>query len=200
MRDPQNISELVAIEPDYIGFIFHHQSKRYVGEVLDQAMLESIPENIKKVGVFVNRPVNEVMARVKINRLDYVQLHGDEDTEYCKKLYYVGIPLIKVFRVSDKLKMGNIEKYKMYASYFLFDTKTDKFGGSGKKFKWDILKNYDNQVPLFLSGGICVDDAKTIRKMKDLNIHAVDINSNFEVSPGVKDIKQVKQFKKKLLK
>jgi phosphoribosylanthranilate isomerase len=197
MRDSSNIAELAGLKPDFMGFIFYPPSKRFAGE-LDEKALAELGNEIKRVGVFVNAPVNEIIEKVKKYRLDAVQLHGDEMPEVCSILKENGLTVIKVFSVADTLP-ENLNEYKPYVDYFLFDTKTEGYGGSGKKFSWEVLKDYDNEIPLILSGGIGPDSADEIRNLKGLNLYGVDINSRFETEPGLKDVKLVEDFKKKLL-
>ncbi len=123
-----------------------------------------------------------------------MQLHGDESVEQCKELKSKGYKIVKVFQVDSDFDFAVIEPYKKYADYFLFDTKSEEYGGTGKKFDWAIFDRYDNEVPLFLSGGVDLESLEAIEKLTHLNIHALDINSKFELEPGKKDLKKVKLF------
>jgi len=194
MRDKSNIQELVKISPDFVGFIFYHGSKRYVGRYFDPAIMNIIPANTGKVGVFVDEEIDSVCKKSDIYGLDLVQLHGRETAEYCRQLHARGVPLMKVFGIDEEFDFTALEPFKPSCKYFLFDTLCESFGGSGKKFNWDILERYDNSKPVFLSGGIGPDDAETIKKIKDINVHAVDINSRFEICAGLKDISKIKEF------
>lgn len=194
MRETENISELLELEPDFIGFIFYEKSKRFAGET-DVDFASSISNGPEKVGVFVNSDYEQILERAEVFGLKYLQLHGSESPELCKKLQEEGYKIIKVFQVAESLPK-NLKDYKTCADYFLFDTKSDQFGGTGKKFDWSILKNYDNEVPLILSGGVDVESIEEIKKLaSELNIFAVDINSKFELRPGLKDINKIKKFK-----
>lgn len=190
MRDPENIRAVAALNPDYMGFIFYPKSPRFIN-VYPKVEL---PKNIKKVGVFVNAPEEEInKQRIRYN-LDVLQLHGNESPEACYLLKQSGVGIIKVFRVDESFDFGMTRRYEDFVDYFLFDTATRSFGGSGRKFNWELLKNYNNARPLFLSGGIGLDDISSILDTKVLNIKAVDVNSRFELEPGLKDVEKLRQF------
>ncbi|MBV1924278.1 MAG: phosphoribosylanthranilate isomerase, partial [Flavobacteriaceae bacterium] len=130
--------------------------------------------------------------------LDIVQLHGDENPDYCKKLKEKNIKVIKAFQIEDGFNFSELNEYEDQVDYFLFDTKSKGYGGSGKKFNWKILSNYYNKIPFFLSGGINETDISEIKKLKTLNIEAIDINSCFEISPALKNTSKVSSFIKKV--
>lgn len=198
MRDARNIQELVKVKPDFIGFIFFPDSKRFVGQMLNAETLDSIDSDVEKVGVFVDAEFDKIIKLAALYKINYLQLHGFESPEQCKQLRDEGFKIIKVFQVADTLP-DNLDEYKNCCDYFLFDTKSDSYGGTGKKFDWSVLKSYSGKVPLILSGGIDLDSINDIKSINpDLNIYAVDINSKFEIEPGLKDIDKVKEFKKLL--
>jgi phosphoribosylanthranilate isomerase len=194
MMEESNIRELVKVHPDYIGFIFYRESKRFIGEDFSSGILDSIPGSISKVGVFVDAGKDYILEKSELFGLKLVQLHGCEPVTACKELFNAGISVIKVFHIDDEFNFDTINPFKPYCKYFLFDTKCSTFGGSSKKFNWDILRKYDNEKPVFLSGGIGNADAGLIKQLNYLNIHAVDINSRFEKEPGIKDISKIKKF------
>jgi phosphoribosylanthranilate isomerase len=183
MRDAKNIVEVGSLTPDYMGFIFYKDSPRYVGSEFQIPI--DLLTSVKKVGVFVNESLENILNAVKIHLLDFVQLHGDESVEICKKLKDVGIRIIKVFRVDDEFDFSKTSAYEV-ADYFLFDTKGKSYGGNAKKFNWDLLKEYDNKIPFFLSGGIDSSSVEEILALKNLNLYAIDLNSGVELSPGLK--------------
>ncbi len=193
MRDPENISELIKLKPDFIGFIFYGKSPRYVSEP-DEDLFSRIPLSIKKVGVFVNEEIDTVLDLYNKLGLDYVQLHGDEDLEFSQKLKEAGVGIIKVFRILDSLPYA-ISSHSEFSDYFLFDTATHGYGGSGRHFDWTILKNYNLDTPFLLSGGIERDDLEAISEMNIENMVGIDVNSRFEVSPAMKDINKLKELK-----
>lgn len=193
MRDANNIGALMEIRPDYMGFIFYPKSPRFVGS--DFHLPDDFPAEVKKVGVFVNATNEEMLLSVKRFALDYLQLHGNEPAEQCKELKEQGIKLIKVFSVDDEVDFTITHPYQNLVDFFLFDTKGKYYGGNARTFDWNVLKKYDQQVPFFLSGGISPYNVSGIKELMDMNLHAIDINSGVEVSPGMKDIEKIKDIK-----
>jgi phosphoribosylanthranilate isomerase len=198
MRDESNIRELVALHPDYMGFIFYGPSPRFVGEDFNPAVLDYIPESIGRVGVFVDAGREYILKKINIYALKFIQLHGGEPPEFCREMSGEGILVIKAFQVGSDFDFNIVNPFKPWCKYFLFDTKCSSFGGSGSKFQWDIFEKYDNEIPVFLSGGIGADDSGLIRELDYLNLHAVDINSRFEKSPGIKNIQEIRKFIREL--
>lgn len=194
MREKENIEELLMLKPDFIGFIFYAKSPRFVGSF----EIPNVPRETKKVGVFVNEDESFIMDCVEKHGLDYAQLHGNESVELAKKLKYNGVGVIKVFGVMDAFPSAEIRPYEDAVDYFLFDTKTPAHGGSGQKFDWSILKSYDSSKPFFLSGGIEVSDIEEIKEMNIEKLEVIDVNSRFEIAPGLKNIEKVKALKSKL--
>jgi phosphoribosylanthranilate isomerase len=192
MKDPENIRELITLNPDYIGFILYPGSKRYLGDHYQLNM--DIPANIKRVGVFVNELIDRVLFWINRLGLNYVQLHGDEAPEYCRELYSMKISVIKAFGIGQDFDFSILKAYEPYCGHFLFDTKTLQRGGSGESFDWDLLKAYNYSTPLILSGGIGPEDATAIRDISGLPLHAVDVNSRFELSPGIKNMELLEKF------
>ena len=194
MRDPENISGVVAAFPDYLGFIFYPKSKRFVGFEPSPEMYAKIPASIKKVGVFVDESPEKVLKISEKWNLDVVQLHGQETPGYCKQIRSSGITVFKAFSVDEQFDFGILKTYSGECDFFLFDTKGQLPGGTGKKFNWQLLESYKLNVPFFLSGGISSDDLNTIRELSHPQLFGIDINSGFEISPAVKDIRKVKKF------
>ncbi len=194
MKHPENIRAVAKHEPDYMGFIFYEKSKRFTGEDLETEVLKNLSPTICKVGVFVNHPISYIEDKTKTYGLGLLQLHGDETPEQCKELKAKGYKIVKVFQVDDAFDFRLIEPYKKYVDYFLFDTKSEGYGGTGRKFDWAIFEKYDNEVPLFLSGGLDLEHIDEIKNLNRLNIHALDINSKFETEPGRKNEGNVKLF------
>ena len=190
MRDVQNITELIPIRPNFMGFIFHAASPR---NVIEKPKVD-IPTTIQKVGVFVNQPIEFVLGKVIEFDLDYVQLHGDETPAYCQQLKATDLGVIKVFKIKDAM---NIEEMKPYTccDFFLFDYQGQQDGGNGLKYDWSILQNYDLDVPFFLSGGIGEEDADQIKQLPFKQLAGVDLNSQFELEPAIKEIERIKAFK-----
>jgi phosphoribosylanthranilate isomerase len=194
MRNRSNIEELVRLEPDYIGFIFYSISKRFMGCQIPEDVLALIPDNIKKVGVFVNEPFDNLLELIRGNRLELVQLHGNETPGYCERLKKLGISVIRAFGISSDFDFRAIKPYDRYCDYFLFDTLSGSPGGSGLKFDWRKLGQYHEDKPFFLSGGIQSTDIENINQIRHARLHAIDLNSGFEIEAGIKDIPKLKSF------
>lgn len=190
MRDAENIKQLAAINPDYIGFIFYAKSKRYA-EFLDTSVSETLPSTIKKTGVFVNATYDDIINRIEQNKLDAIQLHGQESPEFCNRFKKDGIEVIKAFGIDSFFDFSALSNYENAVDYFLFDTKTEQHGGSGKTFDWQILKKYALNKPYFLSGGLSADNISEIENINDPRLYALDLNSKFELEPGLKDIEKL---------
>ncbi len=197
-----NIEEALALSKagvNYMGFIFYPASKRYVLRALTLDEIKSVQlPGVLKVGVFVNEPINDVIATATAAGLDMVQLHGDETPNYCKEManHY---PVIKAFRISETDDVAyKISEYLEDIDYLLFDTASSVYGGSGISFDWEKLAHATGQKPYFLSGGIGPDDASKISSFVKSttagNCIAVDLNSKFEVAPGQKNIELLQSF------
>ncbi len=207
MQQAGNMIQVAELKPDYMGFIFYDKSPRYFDDELPE-----IPSEIKKTGVFVNATIKEITAKVSKYHLKAVQLHGEESASFCKDLKAElqrkeNIPeMIKVFSVGEEFDFEQIKPYEGIADYFLFDTKGILRGGNGTEFNWKILKEYPSSTPFFLSGGIGPEHGEAITELKsyfyqkgkpDL-LYAVDVNSKFELKPGLKKLKELKDFKKQI--
>ena len=195
MREPDNIAALSALQPDYMGFIFWAPSSRYVSEttpVLDKS--------IKKTGVFVDASVDYIQSSIPAHQLQAVQLHGEETPGYCQLVQNFGVEVIKAFSVKDAFDFSMLEAYENSCDFFLFHTKGALPGGNGYTFDWSLLKEYPSQKPFFLSGGIGLENTQEIKELlnTDLPLHAIDVNSKFEVAPGLKKIEELTQFKNEL--
>lgn len=182
---------------DFEGFIFYPPSARYVYKSMSAAQIKKL-RSINKVGVFVNADADTVLRTVDECGLYLVQLHGDESPRYCEKISdYVTV--VKAFRVQPGDNIAwKIKDYYDVTDMYLFDTEGASFGGTGKKFDWQLLKNVNIDKPFFLSGGISPDDVDSIKAFMQQpsakNLFAIDINSRFEVAPGKKDVDKVSAF------
>ncbi len=185
--DQQNHEGISSCNVDMIGINFYKPSKRYIGE----NQLEIVP-NQKRIGVFVKSSKEEILHAKKRHLLDYAQLHGDEIVAMCRDIQSI-IPIIKVFRITEEFDWKITEAFG-FADYFLFDTFTKVYGGSGKRFNWSELIKYEGSTPFFLSGGIGPDDVKAIKRVNHPKLIGVDINSGFEEEPGIKNIEKVRSF------
>ncbi len=195
LKDQTNIAQLARLKLDYMGFIFHKQSLRTVDLSVD--LINEIKHlNTTKVGVFVDETLDEILRVKAILGLDLIQLHGNETPGVCQNIQKKS-PIIKVFKVDEDFDFSVCSKY-LFSDYFLFDTKGKQAGGNGIKFQWSLLEQYKFDVPFFLSGGIRPSDGKIIRKLNVPGLMAIDINSGFEIEPGIKNVELVKEFKNEL--
>jgi len=194
MRDPGNIDAVCAARPDYLGFIFYPKSKRYVGDLPDEDIFSRVPNEIEKVGVFVNESPAGVVATCNRYKLQVAQLHGSETPEDCLTVKKAGLRVFKALAIDDAFDFGKLDVYVGSVDFFLFDTKGKLPGGTGEKFNWQVLENYQLPVPFFLSGGIGPDDYAALSKPIHEQLYAVDINSGFELEPALKDAGQVAAF------
>ena len=198
---PEQVEQLGAMGVTFAGFIFYPKSPRYVFKHMTTTQIRK-ENNINKVGVFVNASIEEVLHMVDECRLHMVQLHGDESPRFCEKIAdYVSV--VKAFRLSDNDSVEWMTRpYMDVCDMFMFDTMGAGYGGTGKKFDWTVLKDSIIDKPFFLSGGIEPGDEDKLKLFTEEPVgkalFAIDINSRFEVSPGVKDMKKVKGFVEKL--
>jgi phosphoribosylanthranilate isomerase len=197
MKYSSNIQAIADLKLDFMGFIFYPKSQRYT-EPLDVDTLNSLPKTIKKIGVFVNEELENILTIVFKYNLDGVQLHGSENIDICRKLKDAGLLVLKAFPIADVSNFKVTKTYEGACDYFLFDTKTESYGGSGVKFDWSILNEYRGETPFILSGGIAADDAEAILKIEHPKFAGIDLNSKFEVSPGLKNVEVLHVFLKQL--
>ncbi len=200
MKYPENILEVSTLLPDYLGFIFYLKSPRFADR-LDLSVLNSLPKNIKKVGVFVNESLENILTCIEKYNLDAVQLHGADNKKLCREIKEEAKTMvIKVFPIMASYNLKVTKEYEEVADLFLFDTKTDLYGGSGQKFNWNILHDYQGEKDFLLSGGISADDVKAIRKLEHPKMIGVDLNSRFEIKPGLKNVEMLRNFIEELNK
>ena len=189
MVEADNIRDVENLGVDMIGLIFYPKSPRCIHE-----LPEYLPTRAKRVGVFVNETKENIFMYVDRFGLDYIQLHGDESPEYCRSLKLNGLRIIKAFSISSPKDLLPISAYHGYCDYFLFDTRTSNYGGSGKQFDWGILYRYNGTTPFLLSGGINSYSAKALKNYHHSRMIGTDINSRFETAPGIKDVERIKKF------
>ncbi len=191
MRDAENIRAVEQLGVDWMGFIFFSGSPRYVGEELSY-----IPSSVKRVGVFVNEHPERVQAIASKNRLQIIQLHGNESPETCRSLQTAGFTVVKAFGMESEkpFPAGLAEQYEGSCDYYLFDTGTKQHGGSGLKFRWEILSTYRGKTPFLLSGGITPDDVEAVNTFSHPQFAGVDLNSGFETAAAIKVISMLRRF------
>ena len=224
MKFTENIQDVAGLQPDYLGFIFYEKSKRNF-----EGIIPELRKSIKKTGVFVNEYPEILISLVEEYRLDAIQLHGDESLKYVtdlkrqlaerralfieenkhqrkkKNKHFIAdekVEIIKVFGINDDFNFDLLNPYLDVVDFFLFDTKGKERGGNGVKFDWSVLQKYPFEKSFFLSGGIGLQDIDEVQKIinSDLPIYALDVNSKFEIEPGVKKIEELKKFKITLLR
>ena len=194
MKYPENILEVSTLHPDYMGFIFYLKSPRFADR-LDLSVLNSLPKDIQKVGVFVNENLENILTVIHNYQLDAVQLHGAENRKLCQLIKEeANTMVIKVFSIMDKHNLKVTNEYENITDLFLFNTKTDVYADSEQKFNWNILYNYQGNKDFLLGGKIGPDDIKAIRKLKHPKMIGVDLNSRFEIKPGLKNVDMLRTF------
>ena len=191
LKYPGNISEVVALEPDYVGFICYAPSPRYATG-LNAEILDSLPETLSKTAVFVNEDAETVQKLIDNYNFDAIQLHGNESPEFCE-VFKNKVTVIKAFGIGEGFDFERLNQFADSVDYFLFDTKTDKHGGSGQTFDWSLLDNYKLDIPFFLSGGLSPENLAEVKAIKHPQFFGVDLNSKFETEPGLKDINKLKE-------
>lgn len=192
MRNTQNIREVISTGIDWIGFIFYPKSPRYAGDFLDNKLIKSL--SVNKVGVFVNESVERILETAQKFNLDLIQLHGNESPKDCDELHKNGYRVIKTLSIEKKEDLNSSKLYESVVDYFLFDTKSSNYGGSGKCFDWSILSYYKNKTSFLLSGGIKPESAEEIKNLHHSQFYGIDLNSGFEIEPGLKDAEKINEF------
>lgn len=216
MRDADNVRAVAALDIDFLGFIFYPKSPRYAQKAVPETELmtntatasrrnDMVMRKPQRVGVFVDETPQAIIAHIHNDQLDYVQLHGHELPEMIDHLKRTVIPdirhslkVIKAFSISKPDDLLQTKAYEGIADLFLFDTPTESYGGSGKKFDWQMLQAYDGHTSFLLSGGIGPEDIERIRTFEHPQCIGIDLNSRFETAPGIKDVEALRRFTEKL--
>jgi phosphoribosylanthranilate isomerase len=196
MTDPLNVEEVAGLNPDYLGFILFKGSPRYVDIETAARLSRNIPATVIKTGVLVNETFENAVKTARSGIFDLLQLHGDETVEYCARLSEE-IKIMKAFRIADRLPDG-IKDYVPFCNLFLFDSATEKFGGSGRKFDHSLLDESSFDKEFMLGGGISGEDHEYLRTLKNEKLSGIDLNSRFEIKPGIKNINLLKEFIEKI--
>ena len=197
MKFTGNRVKVENLPVNLMGYIFYPPSKRYVSENPEAGLFNS---HKPKVGVFVNENAFEILALAKNLDIEWVQLHGKENPKTCSMLKNQGLKIIKAFSVDETFQFHKTKPYEGIVDYFLFDTKSNLPGGSGKKFNWEILEKYNGNTPFLLSGGIGPEDAGSIKTIDHPQFAGIDLNSGFEDEPGLKNIEKLLSFINELKK
>ncbi len=198
LKNPENIKAITALSPDYMGFIFYGPSPRY-DEDMPEGVLNKIPSSIKKTAVFVNENKETINALLGKYDFEAIQLHGNESPEFCSSFMHK-VEVLKAFGLNSDFDFDQLQAYTDKVDFFLFDTKTDSHGGSGKTFDWTVLNKYTLDIPFFLSGGISPENLEEVKNISHPQFYGVDLNSKFETAPGLKNIKQLEKAFKSLSK
>lgn len=189
----ENLRQVSALTPMMMGFIFSDKSPR-CATGLDPEIVKSLPEYIIPVGVFLNADEETIKTTAGKFGISHLQLHGNESPELCDRLRKNGLKIFKTIHVGESLPVEMIERYAGCVDMFVFDTLTEKAGGSGRKFDWNLLENYNAEVPYLIGGGVSPDDIDNIVAAMRPHMVGIDINSRFEISPGIKDIRLLTHF------
>lgn len=189
IKFPQKINYFELLKPFFIGFIFYTYSHRFIGAILPVETL------IKKVSVFVNNSIENIIKIKQKYAIDFVQLHGNENIKFSEELYKNNISIIKVYRVNETFIFYK-NKYINYSLFFfyLFDTHCLNYGGSGKKFSWEKIIESPFKIPYFLSGGISTEDVNKIKNIFNPKYLGIDLNSKFEIEPINKNMDELRRF------
>lgn len=216
MRDADNVRAVAALDIDFLGFIFYPKSPRYTPKAIPEAELIADTATTarhddiewrkpQRVGVFVDEMPQAIIAHIHNDQLNYVQLHGHELPEMIDHLKravisdnHHSLKVIKAFSISKPDDLLQTKAYEGIADLFLFDTPTESYGGSGKKFDWQMLQAYDGHTSFLLSGGIGLEDIERIRTFEHPQCIGIDLNSRFETAPGIKDVEALRRFTEKL--
>ncbi|RZK49257.1 MAG: phosphoribosylanthranilate isomerase [Pedobacter sp.] len=205
LTSAENIQAIQMLNPDVMGFIFYPASPRYIGKLRPpelMSVVKAITPYIKRCGVFVDATLFDILEAARSFELAIIQLHGKESPAFCQGLKTLSnLKIMKAFGIHEGFDFDQLKAYEAVVDYFLFDTSTALRGGSGISFDWTILKGYQGAKPYYLSGGLSVDSIKAIKETQqqypdvfDSRLIALDINSQMETAPGIKDPHLVKQF------
>ena len=198
LRERDNIEAVLALQPQWVGFIFEPSSPRYFLHANTPANIFEINGAVKKVGVFVNEDENVIMNFQERYGLDLIQLHGNESAETCKQLKERGIKIIKAFRTSNEFDFTIPGDYAPHVELFLFDAVGQLHGGNGIAFNWELLSKHRFGKPFLLSGGIGPNNVNALKSFKHPDMTGVDVNSRFETSPGIKNAEALYLFQQQI--
>ena len=193
LKHKTNLFDVVEAGVDYVGMIFYEKSPRFVLDSLYPEDVWFLPDEVEKIGVFVNASFDEIKKYAKLYQLNLIQLHGNETPEVCKQLQDLGYGVIKAFGVDESFDFNSLNPYQSSVDFFLFDTKTSDHGGSGITFDWNILTNYTLDIPIFIGGGVGLENLNELLNFNFPFLYSVDMNSKLEIEPGLKDISKVQK-------
>lgn len=198
MKIPGNVEAIASLNLDYMGFIFHPASSRYVGKDFHPENLNLLAPETKATGVFVDEPLASLLEKIDLYHFDAVQLHGNESPEYCRAVLQgaPGVEVIKAFALNHSFDFSRLARYQECCTRFLFDAAGAQPGGNGAPFDWELLAKYDGCVPFFLSGGIAPEATAALQELSSRYplLDGIDLNSRFETAPGEKDTTMIATF------
>lgn len=180
---------LTSIEAgcDALGFVFAKSPRRITLKEA-RAIIKEIPPSVKRVGVFVNEEQARVREIAETCRLDLLQFHGDETPDYCSQFEH---PVIKAFRIKDGESLKELANYKVVA-YLLDSHSEEVYGGTGKRFDWELARVAKAFGPIILAGGL--DPSNVVQAIKRILPYGVDVSSGVEARPGKKDPLKIREF------
>ena len=182
----------VEMGADFLGFNFYPKSPRYIPAEDAAKIISKLPAFVDIVGVFVNALLEQIQKAIGRCQLNWVQLHGDEDPQFCGSLHSINVRTIKAIRAKDRQAVQQAQKY--FSDAVLLDAfDPEKYGGTGKTFDWSIMGHFDK--PVFLAGGINPDNVSEAAR---LDVYAIDVCSGIESEPGKKDYKKMEKLFKNL--
>lgn len=194
MREERNIGDVSRLGIDFMGFIFYPRSPRYCEEYISADILRGLPEGVEPVAVTVNMDYNGLLHLSSEYGFRTFQLHGSESPALCRRLRESGFRVIKAFGIKERENLQRIREYSGNVDFFLFDTATASHGGSGRKFDWGVLEEYSFPELFLLSGGISPVDAEIVYGVHHPRFLGIDLNSGFEITPGLKDPAKIEEF------
>ncbi|MCO5232829.1 MAG: phosphoribosylanthranilate isomerase [Chitinophagales bacterium] len=193
LKHKNNLYDVIASGVDFVGMIFYEKSPRYVVDSLHPEDVWFLADEVGKIGVFVNSDLEYIQKYARLYHLDYIQLHGDESPEQCTQLKEKGYQIIKAIGIGEDFDFATLLPYEPYVDFFLFDTKAESYGGTGKSFNWNILQKYQLSTPVFIGGGVGIDNLQQLIENNFSFLYAIDMNSKLEIEPGLKDITLVNE-------
>lgn len=188
LREAENIRAVEEAGTDWFGFIFYPQSPRFVDKTPAY-----LPRHGLRVGVFVHPDFREVTRRVRQFGLQAVQFHGTASPDVCQTYRERGLVVIRALSATLE-SLAETAAYTGKTDYFLFDTPTLHFGGSGRTYNWTLLHRYEGQTPFLLSGGLSPNSLPALQKFHHPLLAGYDLNSGFETAPAMKDAATIKRF------
>jgi len=195
ITQPEQGKVIATLGATALGFICVRASPRYVSPEQIQAVVEHLPENIDRIGVFVNTNVEEIYQTVTTCGLTGVQLHGDESPEFCHQLRFSlpNVEIIKALRVRSSQALVQADAYTSWVDMLLLDAyHPQQLGGTGKTLDWSSLQQFQPRCPWLLAGGLTPNNV--LDALNQVQPNGIDLSSGVERAPGEKDLTKVAQL------